>query len=330
MIRCKASKLIVATNAYSDSVLGIVRSLVPDGFDLLPAGKMGETEFCEAVASADYLLVGGRRRLDQNVLSGAKHLKMIQRTGVGLDSLDLEYITQSGIPLYVNQGVNAQSVAEHALMLTLAVLRSLTYADCRTKQGKWDKHDIGVKTHELYGKTVGIVGMGNIGRAFRALLEPFHVRILYTNTPQLDEKLELKLDITFASLDELLRESDIVSLHCPLTSETKHLIGAAQLSTMKSGAVLINTARGGLVDEASLCDALNSGHLAGAGLDVFEKEPPQCESSILQASNVVSTPHIAGITSESYSSMIAQAMFNIEHFEKGDYSAIAGNRWKGF
>lgn len=324
----KCERLIVSTNAYSEEVLDILRSCIPEGFILLAAGKYADKEFSEAIAQADYLLVGGRRKIDRNLLCKAKHLKMIQRTGVGLDSLDLDYIAQNNIPLYVNSGVNAESVAEHTLLLTLAALRKLTYENYRVKQGFWDKHSIGIHTHELFGKTVGIVGMGNIGRTFRRLLQPFNVSVLYYDRMRLLYEDEKELEVSYLSLDDLVQKCDVVSLHCPLMPETTKLLGKEQFNRMKQDAVIINTARGGLVDEAALYDALASGKIGAAGLDVFTTEPPQSNSPLLKLDNVISTPHIAGITQESYSGMINRAMNNIKCFEQGDFEPISDSKWE--
>ena len=167
---------IYLTNNYPESVLRIIREECPESFCLIPETGV---QLPEKPMDADYLLAGGRTRVDEKLLKGMPHLKMIQRTGVGLDSLDLNAIRERGIPLYVNQGVNAQSVAEYALMSMLACLRRLPDIQSEMCNGQWKKQGNGIKTRELRGKTVGLIGMGHIGRSLVGLLEPFQVRILY-------------------------------------------------------------------------------------------------------------------------------------------------------
>ena len=276
----------------------------------------------QSVSDADYLLAGGRVRLDENALRHAEKLKMVQRSGVGLDSIDLEALKRHGIPLYVNRGVNAQSVAEHALLLMLACLRRLTEIHANTVAGIWKKQEQGVKTFELHGKTVGLVGMGSIARKVAGLLKPFGVRILYFDPSRPDEKTERELAIEYTDLNTLLAESDIVSLHCPLTDGNRHLIDGKAVSRMKHGAVLVNTARGGLVDSAALHAALQDGRLSFAGLDVHEAEPLPAEYPLKSLPNVILTPHIAGVTADSFRAMMTDAMHNIELFDKGQLSEI--------
>ena len=174
-------KLILGTNKYSGKPLEIIQSVLPAQFEYKMLEEQTEECFIRSVREADYILAGGRTRITKAVLDHAKNLKMIQRSGVGLDSLDLNAIREKGIPLYVNQGINAQSVAEHALLLMLASLRRLPVIDRNTKNGIWKKQEQGVRTAELRGKTIGIIGMGNIAKKLVALLKPFRVQIVYNN-----------------------------------------------------------------------------------------------------------------------------------------------------
>lgn len=315
-------KRILGTNTYTGKPLEIIQNEIPSGFIYRILPEQSEECFLKEAESADYILAGGRVKLTKAVLERAQHLKMIQRSGVGLDSLDLEAIKAKGIPLYVNQGVNAESVAEHTLLLILACLRRLPVINEKTKNGIWKKQEQGIQTSELKGKTVGIIGMGNIARRLAELLKPFKVQILYTNLFQLQNDIEEENNMRFAEIPELLALSDIISIHCALTDETAKLINAETIKQMKRGAILINTARGGIVDSAAVADALNSGQLSFAGLDVHDTEPIPEDYPLKHIENVILTPHVAGVTIDSFKTMMHDAFRNIVCFEHGDLASI--------
>ena len=314
-------KTILLTNSYTDEPLRIIKEAVPDGFDLLVLERADQSELEKRVASADYLLASGRLKISKEVLGDAEKLKMIQRTGVGLDSLDLDLIKSRNIPVYVNQGVNADSVAEHTVMLMLASLKKLTQVDKNTKSGRWIKQAQGVRNYELKGRTIGLIGMGNIGQRVAKMLSGFCVNILYYDAFSASEAVEKELRLTRVELDELLRQSDIVSLHCPLFDTTRHIINSGNIEKMKDGAVIVNTARGPLIDEPALIEALKSGKLAYAGLDVYEQEP-LTDSELFSLDNVITTPHIGGITYDSFYRMMSGAMRNIRLFDEGRLDEI--------
>ena len=320
-------KTILLSNRYTGYPLEIVRKTVPDGFELLMLDEVTQDDLEKKIPAADYLLASGRLKISRTVLDRASRLKMIQRTGVGLDSLDLDSIKQRGIPLYVNRGINAESVAEHALLLMLAALRKLPVIDCNTKQGIWKKQEQGTQTHELKGKTVGIIGMGSIAKTLAELLVPFRVKILYFDIIRQSEDYERTHCMTFAGLDELLSESDIVTIHCALTDETRNLFNRDTFAKMKEGAVLINTARGPVVNAGDLAEALRSGRLSFAGIDVHETEPIPDDYPLKKAENVILTPHIGGVTYESFYQMMHDAMRNISMFDKGDDRETAKFRY---
>lgn len=286
-----------------------------------------QTALTAEVEGVDYILAGGRLKITAEVLEKADKLKMIQRTGVGLDALDLDAIKEKGIPLYVNQGVNAESVAEHTLLLMLACLRRLPAIDRNTKNGIWKKQEQGVQTAELKGKTVGIIGMGNIARTLVDLLKPFQVNILYWNRTRKSLEFEAENNMRFVGMDELLASSDIVTIHCALTPETSNLINADSIRRMKDGAILVNTARGGIVDANALAEALKSGKLSYAALDVHTEEPITSDYPLRELDNVILTPHIAGVTADSFRAMMHDAFRNIECFDRGDLETIAPYRY---
>ena len=320
-------KKILLLNHYSGVPLEIVKSALPVGFELLVPEKSAAECVEPLLPEADYILAGGRLPLTGDMLSKAPKLKMIQRTGVGLDSLDLDAIKARGIPLYVNRGINAQSVAEHALLLMLACLRQLTVADRNTRRGVWLKQEHGVKTRELHGKTVGIVGMGSAAKALVRLLKPFGVNILYYDPFRADEAFEKDAGISYSDLDALLSRSDIISLHCALTGDTANLINRESISRMKDGAIIVNTARGAIVNAEDLKQALESGKLAFAALDVHAREPVGADYCLSGLENVILTPHIAGVTADSFGEMMKSALNNIALYDRGKTDEIEVSRY---
>lgn len=318
---------ILLTNHYEGKPAEIIKSAVPDGFELEMLESVSQQELEGKVKEADYLLVSGRLKINRTVLGNAQNIKMIQRTGVGLDSIDLEYIRNHDIPFYVNKGVNAQSVAEHTILLMLASLRNLMEINENTKRGIWKKQAQGVRTHELCGKTVGLIGMGAIGRKVAGMLKAFGAEALYNDVSKMKQEDENTLGIKFSTREEIIGKSDIISLHCPLTDDTRHMINDRAVNKMKNGVILINTARGGLIDEAALINGIKNGKIAGAGIDVYEKEPVD-NSEVLNLQNVITTPHIGGVTYDSFYQMMYQAMRNIEMFDKGQLQEIEQSRYK--
>ena len=318
---------ILFTNKYTGTPLEIVNSELPPGFRIVFLPEQTQEALIEYAPCADYILAGGRLKLTEEVLDRAVRLKMIQRSGVGLDALDLAAISGKRIPLYVNQGVNAQSVAEHTLLLILACLRRLPTVNQNTKNGIWEKQEQGVQTAELKGKTVGIIGMGNIAKTLVNLFKPFGVTILYTNLFRMPLEYEAENNMRFVSTEELLTEADIVTIHCALVPETGNLIRTETLRMMKDGAILVNTARGGIVDPDAVAEALKSGKLSYAALDVHNEEPIAADYPLKALDNVILTPHIAGVTADSFRAMMHNAFRNIECFENGDLEAIAPYRY---
>lgn len=317
---------ILLTNYYNSTPLEFVRKLLPPGFELLALEQPGQEEVIRKIPNADYLLVGGRTKIDARVLDAATRLKMIQRSGVGLDSLDLTAIRERNIPLYVNEGVNSRSVAEHTLMLILATLRKITSVNAMTKAGQWVKHDIGISCHDLYKKQVGLIGLGNIGGHVASMLQGFGAKVVYYKRHPLSQEEEKNLGVNYLSFNELLETSDIISLHCPINVETSGIIGRNEITITKKGVVFINTARGSLIDEAALLDALDKGHIAAAGLDAFHKEPLPSDHPFLAHENLVMTPHIGGITAETFEKIIDRAFGNIALFDDGKSSEITAKR----
>lgn len=318
--------IILLTNSYSKAPLDILNKELPNGFELISLNEANKKELIEKAGKADYLLVSGRIPIDKDVIDASTRLKMIQRTGVGVDTIDTKALKERGIPVYVNTGINSYSVAEHTLMLILAVLRKLPAADASVRRGTWLKQELGIQCNELRGKTVGLVGLGSIGTEVAKLLNAFNATVLYSKPSKLSDVEERELHLEYRSLPQLLREVDILSLHLPLNAKTRNLIGHKEISQMKKGAIIINTSRGQLINEEALITALKSGHLKGAGLDVYSTEPLPASNPLTHLENVVLTPHIAGITSESFQRMMGEAMTNIKVFHEGKIEMIESKR----
>ena len=320
---------ILHTARYTGIPWDILKSVVPQGFSVETLKSLDTKSLLQQVVDADYILVSGRLPIDEAVLSASKNLKMIQRTGVGTEMLDLKAIKNAGIPVYVNAGVNARSVAEHTLTLMLACLKRLPQINSDTHSGVWKKQLQGVSTHEFSGKTVALVGMGNIGRTVAEMLKPFNVNIIYTDVFRQSEEVEARLGLTYVEgFESLLPNADILSFHCPLTDDNREILNCSTLAMMKDGAIVINTARGKLIDPNALYDAMIRGKLASAALDVHYEEPVSKEYKLAELENVILTPHIGGLSYEAFYAMMRNAVSNIVAFEKGEYESIEKNKFQ--
>ncbi|HEU5322192.1 MAG TPA: 2-hydroxyacid dehydrogenase, partial [Methylomirabilota bacterium] len=245
-------------------------------------------------------------------------LRLVQLLSAGYDRVDVEAARKAGVPVANNGGANATAVAEHTLMLALAVLKRLVRFHNDVVAGRWRVGGSGEPgVYELAGRTLGIVGLGNIGRKVARRAAAFDMRVQYHDVARLAEDAEDALGVRFVLLDELLRSSDVVSLHVPLDDSTRHLLGARELALMKPDAVLINTCRGPVVDEAALYEALAGGRLAGAGLDVLVEEPPPPTHPLLALPNVTLTPHSAGPTWENWTARFRNGFDNIQRVAAG-------------
>lgn len=244
-----------------------------------------------------YALLAGAEPIPREVLGASPHLKVVQKHGVGVDNIDLDAATDLGIAVANAPGTNTEAVADLAIGLMLSLLRSVVDAAISTREGGWDRF-IG---RELGKLTVGVVGTGRIGRSVIERLSGFGSRVLAYDVYE-DAGIAAKMNVEYTSLERLLRESDIVTLHIPLMDETRKLIAAQQLAWMKPTALLINIARGELVDETALANHLAAGRIAAAGVDVFTTEPPQA-SPLIRLKNVLATPHIGAYTVEAMDCM---------------------------
>ena len=251
------------------------------------------------LADADALIVRNRTQVDAALLARAPKLRVVGRLGVGLDNIDVAACAARGIEVIPATGANALAVAEYVVCTAMLLLRSAYHSSAEVAAGKWPRAALG-EGRETAGKTLGVVGFGGIGRLVAKLAQGLGMKVLATDPAvAADAPVWRESGVAYRGLDDLLVESDAVTLHVPLVRETRHLLSAGRMARMKRGAVLINTARGGVIDEAALAEALAGGHLAGAALDVFESEPLPAGSPLAAAPNLVLTPHIAGVTRES-------------------------------
>jgi len=291
----KDAKIAFLTGLPQD-VLDIVTSHAPAGFETtIVDGDLPERDQIDAVQDADFLLVY-RADLSDTVLKAATNVRLVQLMSAGYDSMNLELMRELEVPCANNGGANSWAVSDHAVLLMLSVYKCLVLADDSTRDGRWNAPISGLNTFEMADKLVGVLGMGNIGRQVSRRVQGFDARVQYYDKYPLPEEQERELGITPVSLEELFRTSDIITCHTALTWETHHIVSAERLATMKPTAVLINTSRGPVVDETALIDALRSGTIAGAGIDVFEKEPVDPDNPLLTMDNVTVTPHMAGTT----------------------------------
>lgn len=262
-------------------------------------------ELRNALHGADAIITGVDQ-LTADALDGADRLRVISKHGVGLDNIDLNAARARGIVVTMTPDAIHDSVADLTLALLLALARRIVPAHNSTQAGQWERF-IG---SELRGKTLGVVGLGRIGKGVATRAQAFGMNVLAYDVYH-DDAFATQHQITFVTLPELLAQSDFVSLHAALTSENAHLIGAPELAQMKSSAYLLNTARGGLIDEAALANALRAGNIAGAALDVYQNEPPGADSALLHLENLITTPHIAGQTDAGLRRMDEMAAENV-------------------
>ncbi len=306
---------VVYLEPVPEDVEAIVRECLPSDLFLrvLKAGEKPE----DVVADADFLLVA-TTKVTEGVLAKATKLKHIQHQGVGYNNIDLVASKAKGISIGLTPEGTSIPVAEHVFLQILSLYRKLFEARQSLRDGKWLQWELRPYSYDLVGKTVGIVGLGRIGRELAVRLRAFGCEVFYTDAQRISEVDELDLGVVFTELDDLLQRSDIVSLHVPLLPETRNLIDQRELELMKPNAILINAARGGLINEAALVTALNAGQIAGAGLDVFEQEPPPKDHPLLFMDNVVAVPHIAAGTRDAYATKMRAAFANMLRVKRGE------------
>jgi phosphoglycerate dehydrogenase-like enzyme len=285
---------------------------VPE-FDVIDGHDLSGEELTTAFAKADVVLgTWTFKRIGKDLVARAGSLKLIQQPSIGYDNIDLKACSERGILVANTPTGNVATVAEHTIAMALALVRKLVRANAGVREGRWDR--LTLEPSEIGGKTWGVVGFGEIGRAVALRLRPFGLaKVLYAAPHQASKGVEEQYGVEYSPLPTLLKASDIVSLHVPLTDSTRNLIDAGALSSMKSGAYLINLSRGGVVDEAALADALLKHVIAGAATDVFVEEPMSAADPLLKVpeDKILFTPHIAGMSPESMRRILMDSAENI-------------------
>ena len=293
------------------------RRLLPADVSIAVAASYDDAEFARLAADAD-VLVNTLRRIDAATLGMAPRVRFIQQFGVGYDPIDLAAVNAANVVVAYNPGVNAAAVAEHALMLMLALIKDLAWNERWARQGQFMLDEMPpAGIGDLAGATVGLIGLGAIGQEVAARLRPFGTRVVYHTRTRHCAGLEDRLGVSWLALPDLLRVSDIVSLHAPFTADTHDLIGDAELALMPRGSYLINTARGGLIDEGALRRAIETGHLAGAGLDVIADELAG-RNPFADLPQVLVTLHLGGASRGSTARMVERSAANICRFLAGE------------
>ena len=311
----KVLYLIKANEDFYD----LIRSVMPeDRYELLTLQDGSAEERRSLLAQAELVIVGGARMSEEDV-DAAVNLRLVLHQGVGYhDTVATKNLMERQVRLAVTPQGTSEGVAEHTIMMMLAVGRRLAFCDSELRKGNWHSNTFRSTARQLFGSTVGIVGFGRIGKQVAKRLIGFNAKTIYTDIIEIEKDIEEELQASRVTLEVLLKESDFVTLHVPLTDATHHMIDKEALDMMKPGATLINCARGPVVSELALIDAMKNRRLGGAGLDVFEKEPPPNPNPFADFENVVLTPHHAPGTRDTMMIKFREIFANADRFFSGD------------
>lgn len=283
-----------------------------------------EAPFLGLAAEADGILFRVKPRCTATLMAACRRLKVVGRYGAGLDTVDLPAATRLGIPVVHAPGANANAVAEHALMLMLNCVKQTRVVDRLTRAGDWSSRR-GTGIHELKGRTLAVIGVGNVGRITARLAGAFGMRVLGYDPYVAPDELRRRGVEPMASLEELLPQADIVTCHTPLTDETRHMIDERRIRLMRRGVIFINTSRGPVHDEHAVFEALTRGTMAAAGLDVWEEEPTPRDNPVLNLDNVVCTSHVAGVSEEAHRAIGLQVAGEMLRVLRGEKPYVLGN-----
>ena len=295
-----------------------VRLMVEGGLDVrtLQPGS-GEGDLLREIAQADALVTRGGVRVTREAMMASRGLKAIGVHGVGVDHIDLRAAGELGILVFNTPTALTEAVAEMTIGMMLSLTRRIVSADRAVRSGQWNRKYTDLIGVDLMGKTVGIIGLGRIGSAVARRLRPFGVKMVYYDL-QDRRDIEHELGLKRVSLEELIQQSDIISIHLPLTPETRGLISRREFEMMKDGVYIINTARGGIIVQEDLIEALSSGKVSGAALDVFEREPLEVESPLIKMDNVILTPHLGASSAEAMRRMAVEVAEGIIRISRGE------------
>jgi phosphoglycerate dehydrogenase-like enzyme len=309
-------RVVVVPPTFAE-IAEIARQMAPAGFELVVA-RNDPAELQAALATAEYMVCYPNVTSDDSLYRAAPRLKLFQLLSAGYDDVDLEAARRAKVPVCNNGGANAISVSEHTMMLMLAVSRRVIWQHGNVAAGRWRGNGPAPRMYEIFDKTLGIVGLGTIGKKVARLANAFRMRVQYFDIVRLPEHEEDALGVRFRLLRELLRTSDIVTMHVPLNDSTRHMIGAAELALMKPEAIIINTSRGPVIDEVALTRALSDNRLFGAGLDVFDQEPPPSDNPLFKLDNVLLTSHFAGPAWDNHVARFRNAFDNVQRVARGE------------
>lgn len=301
----------------SEAVGQLARDIAPSSVELVLALE-DSAEFKAALPTAEFIVCYPHVKLSDAFYKSAPKMKLVQLLSAGYDAVDIEAARRAKVPVSNNGGANAISVAEHAMMLMLTVARRVVWQHASVSGGRWRGNGPPPAMYELYNKTLGIIGLGNIGKKVARRAQAFGMNVDYYDINRLTEDEEDQLGVKFRLLRELLKRSDFVSLHTPLNKSTTHMIGAAELALMKPTAIIVNTSRGPVIDEQALHKHLEAKKIFGAGLDVFDQEPPPSNNPLFNLDNVVLTAHFAGPTSDNHVARFRNAFDNVERVKRGE------------
>lgn len=319
-------KNVLFINGQSQDITNIFTGMMPEGAAFatraIPA-SLSDEEKVAALEGIEFLVLHPAT-LPGSIMRQANSLKLVQLLTAGYDKVDIKAAAELNIPVSTNGGANAWSVAEHTVALMLAIYKKLMASDLSVRAGTWRKPINGFNTFEMSGKTIGIIGAGNIGRKVAARIKPFETDIIYYDAFPVAE-MEERHGARRVELDELIRTADIITLHAPLLDSTRGMLGEKQFAAMKKTAVLINAARSELVDEKALVAALTEGSIAGAGIDVYQKEPVPADDPLLKLDNVLLTPHTAGFSYEGWFRRAQTAWDNILKVDAGEKPGFVVN-----
>jgi D-3-phosphoglycerate dehydrogenase len=312
--------IVLLTHPVHTKAMELIRGAA----ELRVLAQADDAGLLKEIAQADALLV--RMPVTAEAIRIGKRLKVVARHGVGLDYIPVAACTELGIPVTFTPDANTESVAEHAIGAMVALAHRFTAADRAVRQGGWSSWRDRNTGIDLLGRTLGIIGLGRIGsRVAEIATQAFRMKVL-AHDPRIAAGTSAGDSVTHVELDELLRQSDVVTIHTPLTPQTRHTLDADRIGLMKRGSFLINAARGGLVDTVALAVALSTGHLAGAALDVLEDEPPRPDNPLLGLDNVLITPHSAALTEEAMLGMGMTAAEDIMRVLRGEPPRYQANR----
>jgi len=306
----------ILVSCPSAEVAAIAREMAPKGFDTVVVHN--DAEVASNLSGLEYMITYPHIPMKDEFYKAAPKLKLVQLLSAGYDNVDLEAARRAKVPLSNNGGANAISVSEHAIMLMLTVARKVIWQHGSVSGGRWRGNGPAPRMYELHNKTLGIVGFGTIGKKVARLAQPFGMHVQYFDIARLSEGEADRHNVKFRLLNELLKSSDIVSLHVPLNDSTRHMIGAEELALMKPTAIIINTSRGPVIDEVALYKTLSEGRIFGAGLDVFDKEPPPSNNPLFKLENVVLTAHFAGPTWDNHVARFRNAFDNVQRVARGE------------